>query len=223
MEYNTQLEKLILPEYGRNVQKMVQVVLQEPEREKRNKLALVIIEVMQLMNPAQKDVEDFKHKLWDHLHIMGNYQLEIDSPYPKPVRAEMEKKPEQVPYPAGGIKYMHYGKVVEKFIERAMQIEDQEKRMVMAELTANLMKKDYLAWNRDAVADETIFAHLEEMSKGVLKFEESKKLNFIDFRSKNATNGNNHTSVNVSKDQISNGGKKFSKQGNNQQRNKKRF
>ena len=134
-----------------------------------------------------------------------------------------EKKPEPVPYPAGGIKYMHYGKVVEKFIQRAMQIEDQEKRMVMAELTANLMKKDYLAWNRDAVTDETIFGHLEEMSKGVLKFEESKKLNFIDFRTKNTTNGNNHTSVNVNREQNSNGGKKFVKPGNNQQRNKKRF
>lgn len=218
MEYNTQQEKLILPEYGRNIQKMVQVVLHEPDREKRNKLAFAIIEIMQVMNPLQKDVEDFKHKLWDHLHIMGHYQLDVDSPYPKPVREEMEKNPEKVPYPAGNIKYMHYGKAVEKFIKRAMEIEDPEKRMIMAELTANLMKKDYLAWNRDAVSDETIFAHLESMSNGKLKFEETKKLTFIDFRNKNVTNGNNHTS----KEQNSVTNKTF-KKSNGMQKNKKRY
>jgi hypothetical protein len=190
MEYNTQLDKLILPEYGRNIQKMVQLVTAEPDREKRNKMANAIIEIMQVMNPAQRDVEDFKHKLWDHIFILSDYKLDVDAPYPKPVREEIEKKPRKVNYPGGNIKYMHYGKVVEKFIERAKQIEQPEKRMLMAELTANLMKKDYLAWNRDAVSDETILQHLEKMSGGVLKFEESKRLQFVDFRTKNVTNGN---------------------------------
>lgn len=190
MEYNTQQDKLILPEYGRNIQKMVQLATFEPDREKRNKMANAIIEIMQVMNPSQKDVEDFKHKLWDHIFILSDYKLDVDSPYPKPLREEIERKPEKVKYPGGNIKYMHYGKVVEKFIEKAKKIENTEKRMLMAELTANLMKKDYLAWNRDAVSDETILQHLEKMSDGVLKFEESKRLQFVDFRTKNITNGN---------------------------------
>ena len=190
MEYNTQLNKLMIPEYGRNVQRMAELAVEEPDREKRTKMAGAIIEIMTILNPHQKDAEDFRHKLWDHLHIMTGYKLDVDGPYAAPSRENVESKPRRVAYPKGNIRFMHYGSAVEKFIRKALEMEDEEKRMVYAEAIANLMKKDYLAWNRDAVSDETILAHLEKMSEGKIRFDMNKRLNFIDFRTRNVTNGN---------------------------------
>jgi hypothetical protein len=166
MEYNSTRPKLIISEYGRNIQKMVDYVKTIEDREKRNKLTEAIITVMGQLNPHLRDVEDFKHKLYDHLHIMSNFELDVDAPYPKPAKETFEAKPEKVPYPSSDIKYGHYGKIIQKFINQAAEELDEEKRSEMGLALANLMKRSYLEYNRDSVRDDMIVEQLEQLSKG---------------------------------------------------------
>jgi hypothetical protein len=176
MEYNTSLQKMVIPEYGRNIQKMIQFAMTVEDREERNRVARAIINVMGQLNPHLRDVTDFKHKLWDHLFIISDFQLDVDSPYPIPERGILETKPERVPYPTGDIRYRHYGKTVERLIGKGKEMEDQAMKDAFSEVLANLMKRSYLAWNRDSVNDEVILQHLEELSKGNLKLLDKSKL-----------------------------------------------
>ena len=123
MEYNTSLPHLIIPEYGRNVQKMVQSIIKIEDREKRNHQAKAIIEVMGNLNPHLRDVTDFKHKLWDHLFIMSEFELDVDSPYGKPSKESFEEKPEKVTYSTNNIKFRHYGKILLEIIEHVIDLE----------------------------------------------------------------------------------------------------
>lgn len=168
MEYNSTRPKLIISEYGRNIQKMVDHVRTIEDREKRNKYVEGIIAVMGQLNPHLRDQEDFKHKLYDHLHIMSNFELDIDAPYPKPSKETFEEKPEPVPYPSNQIKYGHYGKILQKLIDSSKDEKDDEKREAMALVLANLMKRSYLTFNRDSVRDEMLVEQLEELSGGKL-------------------------------------------------------
>lgn len=167
-DYNTTRKKLALPEYGRNVQKMVDYVVTIEDREKRNRLAHVLIKVMGNLNPHLRDVADFTHKLWDHLAIMSNFELDIETPYPLPTLEKLQEKPRSVKYPQSRIKYKHYGKSTENMIDRAMSMEEGEKRDALIVIIANHMKKQYLTWNKDAVEDFFIFSDLKEMSDGKL-------------------------------------------------------
>lgn len=176
MEYNTSLQKMVIPEYGRNIQKMIQFAMTVEDREERNRVARAIINVMGQLNPHLRDVTDFKHKLWDHLFIISDFKLDVDSPYPIPERGILETKPERVPYPTGDIKYRHYGKTVERLIEKGKAMEDPAMKEAFSEVIANLMKRSYLAWNRDSVNDDVILQHLEELSKGDLKLTDKSKL-----------------------------------------------
>lgn len=169
MEYNTSQPKLIIPEYGRNIQKMIDFAITVGEREERNKVARAIIDVMGQLNPHLRDVTDFKHKLWDHLFIISDFQLDVDSPYPKPTRETFQTKPELLKYPHKDIRYKHYGKTIEFIIEKAKQYPDGEEKNELVSQIANLMKRSYLNWNRDSVNDEVILKQLEELSKGQLK------------------------------------------------------
>lgn len=171
MEYNTQRPQMKIPDYGRNVQKMIEYATTVEDREKRNQLAQAIIMVMGQLNPHLRDVSDFNHKLWDHLFIISGFQLDVDSPYPKPSPESLLEKPEKLKYPSQDIKYKHYGKNIELLIEKAAGMEDGEAKTAFISAIANLMKKFYLTWNRDTVTDDVIFKQLAELSKGKLKTE----------------------------------------------------
>lgn len=168
-DYNTQRKKMALPEYGRNVQKMVDHILTIEDKVERNRAARTIISIMGNLNPHLRDEGDFKHKLWDHLALMSDFYLDIDSPYPIPEPSKFIEKPKQVAYQQGNIKYLHYGRVIELMIDAASGMEDGEEKEYLVNLIVNQMKKSYIAWNRSQVADEVIISDLKFLSGGKLK------------------------------------------------------
>lgn len=168
MDYNSQRKKLPLPEYGRNIQNMVDHVMTIQDREVRNRAANTIIDVMGNLYPYLRDVAEFNHKLWDHIAIMTDFKLDIDYPYEPPSPDILTEKPNRVPYNQNRIKYKHYGLVMEQMIAKIVDYEDEEKDVLIQQL-ANQMKKSYLAWNKDAVEDDKILMDLEELSGGKLK------------------------------------------------------
>jgi hypothetical protein len=198
-DYNTTRNELILAEYGRNVQNMVKYIIELPDLEERNRYAQAVIDLMGFLNPHLRDVADFKHKLWDHLHIISGYKIEVDSPYPKPTPEAALVKPAHIGYPQQRIKYKHYGKTVEVLIERAIAVDEPERRAAMVQGIANFMKMAYVTWNKDSVADETIFKNLRELSGGQLELEENINLAKVEFRppvNRPATNTNRGRSNN---------------------------
>lgn len=169
MDYNSQRSLLMLPEYGRHIQKMVDFIKTIEDRDERNKAANTIISIMGNLNPHLRDVPDFKHKLWDHLAIMSDFDLDVDSPYPRPSRETISEKPTRLAYSKDDLKYKHYGRFTVEFVKKATEIEDAEIKNGVVEILANHMKKSYIAWNRDSVSDEVIFHDLEEMSGRKIK------------------------------------------------------
>jgi hypothetical protein len=192
MDYNTDLPQLIIPEYGRNIQKMLDFAITVADREERNKVARAIIDVMGQLNPHLRDVTDFKHKLWDHLFIISDFKLDVDSPYPKPTRETFQTKPELLKYPHKDIRYKHYGKTVEQIIEKAKEFPDGDEKTELINQIANLMKRSYLNWNRDSVNDEVIIKQLEELSKGQLKADISVLKSTQTFVPRNNNTNNQH-------------------------------
>jgi hypothetical protein len=168
-DYNTSRKKLALPEYGRNVHNMVDMILEMEDRDLRNKAALAIIDVMGSLNPYLRDIPDFKHKLWDHLAIMADFKLDIDYPYSPPSRDILMEKPRKVPYSQREIKFRHYGYTMELMIRKAMEFEDGREKDILVSQLANHMKKSYLTWNRDSVEDEKILEDLSSLSKRLLR------------------------------------------------------
>ena len=168
-DYNTSRKKLALPEYGRNVHNMVDLILEMEDRDMRNQASQAIIDVMGNLNPYLRDIPDFKHKLWDHLAIMANFKLDIDYPYNPPSRDILLEKPHKVPYCQRDIKFRHYGHTMELMIRKAMELEDGNEKDILVSQLANHMKKSYLTWNRDSVEDEKILEDLSSMSKRLLK------------------------------------------------------
>ena len=164
IDYNTSRPKMIIPEYGRNVQNMINYCCTIEDREERNRCAKAIIKVMGQLNPQLRDVEDFNHKLWAHLFIMSDFRLDVDSPYPKPSAETFNSKPERVPYPHHKIRFGHYGKIIEDLIKAAVEYPEGEEKKYLVKRIANLMKSSYLTWNRDTVNDLTIVKQLEELS-----------------------------------------------------------
>jgi hypothetical protein len=176
LSYNTQLPHLIISEYGRNVQGMVDFCCTIENREERNKCARAIIQIMGQLNPHLRDVPDFTHKLWDHLFIISNFKLDVDSPYPKPSPATFDTKPDNVAYPTGKIKYRHYGKIIEEIIKEATKFPEGEEKEYLKRILATQLKKSFLTWNKDAVQDDVIFAHMQELSDGKIKMSDGEKL-----------------------------------------------
>ncbi len=176
MEYNTVRDHLIIPEYGRNIQKMVDYAITIEDREKRTKTAHAIIISMGQMNPTIKDTLDFHHVLWDHLYIISKFKLEVDSPYPPPSPDELNKKPEQLAYSDKNIVLRHYGKHIINIIEKAKEYEEGEEKQALILAIANQLKKSYLKWNRESVNDLTIAKHLSELSGGQLILPEGVQL-----------------------------------------------
>ena len=159
---------MIIPEYGRNIQKMVDHATNLKDREERNRCAKSIIQVMGSLNPHLRDVADFKHKLWDHLFIMSNFKLDVDSPYDKPSPEVLAEKPESLTYPATGYKYRHYGKIVQDLIKKAIDHEEGKDKEQFVGVLLNLMKRTYLTWNNNSVTDEQIISDMKELSNGKL-------------------------------------------------------
>ena len=177
LEYNSQRGRMFIPEYGRNIQKMVNYAMSVEDREHRNKVAQSIINVMGQLNPHLRDINDFKHKLWDHIFIISDFKLDVDSPYPKPTPATFEGKPEKVKYPYYNIKYRFYGKTIELMIQKAIGMEEGEIKNLLIQAIANHMKKSYLNWNKESVSDDVIINHLSDLSGGKLKLGEDFRLN----------------------------------------------
>jgi len=168
LEYNSQREHLIIPEYGRYVQKLINQITAIDDREKRNKGARYVISVLGNLNPHLRDVPDFQHKLWDQLFIMSDFKLDIDSPFPIPTRDVVQLKPERLSYPQNFPKYRFYGNNIKYMIDVARKWEEGELKNALIIVIANHMKKCFLSWNKDTVTDEVIFNHLLELSNGEL-------------------------------------------------------
>jgi len=176
MDYNTQRSKLPLPEYGRNVQQMVDYALTVEDKEERNTVVKTIISVMGTLNPHLRDQPDFKHKLWDHLAVMSDFKLIVDSPYPDPSREKLNEKPRPVPYAPIRLKHKHYGRVIQAMVVAATKLEDGEEKDYLVYAIANQMKKSYLTWNKESVTDDLILRDLGEFSDGLLKLNPEYKL-----------------------------------------------
>ena len=176
LEYNSSRNKLVISEYGRHIQKLVEHAMTLKDKEERQKMANGIIDIMGELNPQLRDVADFKHKLWDHLFIISNFELDVDSPYEKPIIEKLFEKPEPLAYPNSKIKYNHYGKVIELMIDEAVKMEAQELKSKLVIAIANQMKKSYVNWNLDTVEDEIILNQLTKLSKGKLSVPEGTEL-----------------------------------------------
>jgi len=163
-DYNTRRPQMIISEYGRNIQKMVAHAKTLPEKEERNRMANAIISVMGQLNPHFRDIADFKHKLWDHLFIIANFELDVDSPYPVPNKETIFEKPIKMDYPTTKMRFKHYGKSVEDLIKVAITFEEGDEKNALIETIVNLMKKSYLTFNRDSVDDELILSDLKTLS-----------------------------------------------------------
>ncbi len=175
-DYNTRRPRLIIPEYGRHVQRMVEHCMGAEDRGERTRLAKAIIQVIGRLNPQLRSNENGDRTLWDHLHIMSEFKLEVDGPFPKPTPEDLEQRPERMAYPQGSIRFGHYGRLVERMIEQCAAMEAGEKRDAYAHLIANLMKRQFLAWNRDTVPDGVILKDLQELSKGRVRLKEDQQL-----------------------------------------------
>lgn len=173
LEYNSQRSHLIIPEYGRHLQKLIDQATAIADKEERNKAARYIISVMGSLNPHLRDVPDFQHKLWDQLFIMSDFNLDVDSPYPIPSKDILTQKPDRLKYPQNFPKYRFYGNNIKYMIDVANSWEESELKNALVLVIANHMKKCYLSWNKDTVTDEVIFEHLLELSDGKLNLSKS--------------------------------------------------
>jgi hypothetical protein len=212
LEYNTEREHLIIPEYGRHMQKMINYAKSRETKEERDKLAKAIISVMGNMQPHLRDVADFQHKLWDQLFIMSNFELDAESPYPKPSKELIEKAPEPLEYPQNFPKYRFYGNNIKTMIDVANTWEDGELKEALLYTIANHMKKCFLNWNKDTVDDAVIFNHLFELSEGKIDLrnsEEALSESSSLLRTKTKFNTNNHKKGGHSKKNNNRGRKRY--------------
>ena len=208
--YNTERVKLYIPEYGRNVQKMVDYLKTIEDREKRNEQAKAIIKVMEILNPSVHLQEDYEHKLWDHLFIISDFDLDVDAPYPMPEPESMHQRPASVPIEKKPIKASHYGRNIENIINLIAEKEDGEIKTAMIRSLAIYMRQQYLIWNKDTVSEATIFQDIEKLSDYRIKVPEGLQLGRVD-------NGHNYSRPGMSQ------GKPNRNQNMRQRNNQKNF
>lgn len=178
--YNTERVRLYIPEYGRNVQKMVDYLKTIEDREKRNEQARAIIKVMEILNPSVHLQEDYEQKLWDHLFIISGFDLDVDAPYPMPAPESLVQRPEPIPLVKKPIKANHYGRNIENIIDFIASKEDGDAKTNMIRSLAVYMRQQYLIWNKDTVSEETIFQDIEKLSDYRIKIPEGLQLGKID-------------------------------------------
>ena len=202
MEYNTQKTQLNMPEYGRIIQQLVERCKELPSKEERNEMAMAIIDFMGQRNPQLRDEDNYKHKLWDHLYILANHELDVDSPYPFPTKEQLEEKPKRMEYPKLQGDFKFYGKSILQLIEKAIELEPGDEKEALIEVIANNMKKSYNVYNKEHVTDDVIFRHLKELSEnrldltGIESLEKSKIYYTTNNRSNSNNNNNNRNSNN---------------------------
>jgi hypothetical protein len=222
LEYNAERTHLLIPEYGRHLQKLIDQATVIADREERNKAAKYIIQVMGSLNPHLRDVPDFQHKLWDQIFIMSDFRLDVDSPYPIPTKDVIHLKPERLPYPQKNPKYRFYGNNIKYMIDVANSWEEGEMKNALVKVIANHMKKSYLSWNKDTVTDTVIFEHLYELSEGTLNLlqstEELLNTNDLMRTNKKMSNKNMPPQNAKIKSNNKNGKKPFQKNNNNNQK-----
>ena len=192
MEYNTNRTKLLMPEYGRNIQQMVEYCKSLPSKEERNEVAKTIVEFMGQRNPHLRDEENYKHKLWDHLYILADYDLDVDAPYPFPTKEELAQKPNRMDYPSFDNEYKFYGKSILQLIDKAIELEEGEEKEALIQVIANNMKKSYNVYNKEHVQDEVIFRHLKELSQDKLDLTGIETLDKSKIYHPNRNKRNNH-------------------------------
>ncbi|MBB1560672.1 MAG: DUF4290 domain-containing protein [Flavobacteriaceae bacterium] len=192
MEYNTNRTKLLMPEYGRNIQQMVEYCKSLPSKEERNEVAKTIVEFMGQRNPHLRDEENYKHKLWDYLYILADYDLDVDAPYPFPTREELDQKPNRMDYPSFENEYKFYGKSILQLIDKAIELEEGEEKEALIQVIANNMKKSYNVYNKEHVQDEVIFRHLKELSQDKLDLTGIETLDKSKIYHPNRNKRNNH-------------------------------
>ncbi|MDR1983471.1 MAG: DUF4290 domain-containing protein [Prevotellaceae bacterium] len=234
MDYNTQRTKLLLPEYGRNIHKMVEWVKSLPDKENRNKQIKAVVAVMGNLNPHLRDVNDFRHKLWDHIQVISDFQIDIDSPYPIPEKAVLQEKPKKIPYKSNPLNVPYYGRHILEMISVIVKLEDSEKKQCLIMQIANQVKKSYIAWNKDSVKDDVIIKDLYNLSGGAINLDSNTKLcsgkintqpfiknetNPQQKRNNNNNNGNNNSNNRKNKNNNNN---KNNNQNNNYQQYKKK-
>ena len=192
MEYNTKRKSLIIPEYGRHVHNMIAHAISLTNKEEQQKCVDSIISFMGQMNPHLRDVKEFSHKLWDHLHIMSNFQLEVKSPYEKPEPKILNEKPKKMNYPKNKIRFSYYGNTIPNMIKTAISMNGTEKE-IMTGMIANQMKKSYILFNQGSVDNKTIILHLKQLSNNQLELPED--FEFIKSSSVRQVNPNNRRFV----------------------------
>ncbi len=170
MEYNTTRNQMSMREYGRHIQKMVEYLLTIEDKEERQQQALVVIELMGFLNPHLKNVEDFRHKLWDHLFFISGFKLDVDSPYPIPKKETYKQKPDPLTYPKRHPRYSHLGKNLELIVDKALKEEDPEKKAGFANAIAYYMKLAYSNWHKELVHDDAIRSEMNDITGGQLEF-----------------------------------------------------
>ena len=168
MEYNTTRPQLHMPEYGRIIQQLVERCKELPTKEERNEMAVAIVDFMGQRNPQLRDEENYKHKLWDHLFILSNYDLDVDSPYPFPTVEELNEKPKKMESPKLQGDFKFYGKSILQLIDKAIELEAGDEKDALIQVIANNMKKSYNVYNKEHVQDEVIFRHLKDLSENRL-------------------------------------------------------
>lgn len=201
MEYNTDRTPLQMTEYGRMIQQLVERCKELPTKEERNTMAVAIVDFMGQRNPQLRDEENYKHKLWDHLFILSNYDLDVDSPYPFPTLEELNEKPKKMEYPKLQGDYKFYGKSILQLIEKAIELPDGEEKDALIQVIANNMKKSYNVYNKEHVQDDVIFRHLKELSDNRLDLTgldslEKSKIYHNNNRNKQNNNNNNRNQNN---------------------------
>ena len=177
--YNTEVEPLRMPEYGRNVLQMVDQLKAIPDREKRTQQAYAVVKVMESLNPQVHQQENYAQKLWDHLYMIAGYDLDVDSPYPAPVPEVVNSRPDPIPLNIKPIRARHYGRNIESILELIASQPEGEVKTEMIRSLAIYMRQQYLIWNKDTVADETIFADIERLSGGRVTVPEGLELSKI--------------------------------------------
>ena len=179
LDYNTEREKLAMPEYGRNVLKMVEDVKRIEDRAKRSEQARAVVRVMEILNPQVHSADNWEQKLWDHLYIMAGYDLDVDSTYPMPSPEQRKSRPEIIPLKKKPIKATHYGRNIESIIDLIASEPEGEMKTAMIRSLAMYMRQQYLIWNKDSVADTTIFSDIEKLSDYRIKVPEGLTLSRI--------------------------------------------
>lgn len=171
MEYNTERNGLVIREYGRNVQKMIEYLLTIDDKEKLQRNTEVVIELMGMLNPHLRNVEDFRHKLWDHLFLISDFKLKVESPYPIPTKETLQTRPETLPYPKKYPKYRHFGRNLEMVIDKAVKEPNETTREGLTQYIGNYMKLAYANWHKESVHDDMITSELSDITNGRLRYE----------------------------------------------------